>query len=326
MQLSSRNLPSDILNPGTHLVPEEPTSVPDLGAIPEMTLKQAINKERQVKVPIDDPLTQDRILKLMTMENLADITLPGFAIKLIRTHGPISFKTLSEEVSKCFDALRRSDGSRYHGDFIKALKGCLSSSEVFTESEGNIWSIEETSAQQYEERTTKKIKSILSKQVRKNVKKGGKDGFSNSFLDSLNGEYEQNYKNGDMKSSAKSKDGQSQKRPSTVFDEAFEVLSMSCKAYKMEEKAEYLLQNPLKNIKLSDTPQQLAVKLGKERFIGIMQCFDYFSPIIEDYMKQKTSNNEEINPASIKNEKQDEEEIEKNLEETLEANNEEKES
>src|SRR4051794_36219097 len=76
---------------------------------------------------------KDKIHKLMRMDNLADITLAGYMIKLLRHRTKMSFRELHDDVSKCYDTLRRSDGSKYTGDLAKALKGCLTSSEIFKE-------------------------------------------------------------------------------------------------------------------------------------------------------------------------------------------------
>lgn len=109
----------------------------------------------------------------MTQENLADITLAGYLIKILRVKTKLSYKELYDEVSKCYDTLRRSDGSKYTGDLAKALKGCLTSSEIFEEVGDNVWGIREGEAKLYEEKTTKKLKALINR--KKGKKKPGDD-------------------------------------------------------------------------------------------------------------------------------------------------------
>ena len=114
----------------------------------------------------------------MQMENLADITLAGYLIKILRVKTKLSYKELYDEVSKCYDTLRRSDGSKYTGDLAKALKGCLTSSEIFVEVGENVWGIRESEAKLYEEKTTKKLKALINRKKGKTApkKQGGAGG------------------------------------------------------------------------------------------------------------------------------------------------------
>jgi len=234
---------------------------------------------------------QNKIQSIVNRDNLADITLPGYAVKLIRKNGPMSFADLAKEVSKCYQALRRSDGSKYEGDYKKALKGSLSSSDVFKE-ENNIWTINEKQAQIFEVKTTEKIKIILQKQAQKAAKK------PKSTKDALpanpSNERKKSQETGrspahssSPKGSVKSHQSQSLnvKRPADDFEKGYEVLGMSYKAFKSNQKVQYIITNPLQALVGDEKPQDMLQKLGKERFLGMMQCFEYFLPILESHMK-----------------------------------------
>jgi len=274
----------------------ESVSIPKLELEEDAPVKRAIRNEKNSKTSLEDPLTQSRLQRLLELDNLADITLPGYTIKLIRLNGPTSFREISEEVAKCYSVLRRSDGTKYHGDFIKALKGCLSSSGVFIEQQANVWGINEAQAQLYESRTTEKIKTVLQRQVSKNLK--------DPVLEDLNRRPEQaekhennengNKNGGSLKIVGKlpnSKDWKN-KRSASDIDKMFTLFQSTCKFFKNDAKAESAFQEPFKNLKGEETPEQLSQKLGKERLIGALQCFDYFSPIIEDYMRLKAASSD----------------------------------
>lgn len=224
------------------------------------------------------------------MDNLADITLQGYAIKLIRFNGPMAFNDIAFDVSKCYDALRRSDGSKYTGDFKKALKGSLTSSDIFQEMEGSIWTINETKAKIYETKTTEKIKQLISKQKQKGVKKTGKR-INDSLKDNENSERndvalsESSRSDLNRQSSSQSLN---KKRAFEEYSKVFDTLNMSLKAYKMEDKANYFLPNSLNEIKGTETLDHLSQKFGKDKMNGILECFHYFLPILEEYMSIKS--------------------------------------
>jgi len=235
---------------------------------------------------------QNKIQSIVSRDNLADITLPGYAVKLIRKNGPMSFADLAQEVSKCYQALRRSDGSKYEGDYKKALKGSLSSSDVFKEEANNIWTVNEKQAQIFEVKTTEKIKSILQKQAQKAAKK--QKSTKEALPANPTNERKKSQEGGrspaqssSPKGSVKSHQGQSLnvKRPADDFEKGYEVLAMSYKAFKSNQKVQYMIANPLEALVGDEKPQEMLQKLGKERFLGMMQCYEYFLPILESHMK-----------------------------------------
>jgi len=291
-------------------VNKENSLIPRLELEGDDSIKVALENEESLTKSLEDPLTQSRIQRLLELDNLADITLPGYAIKLIRLNGSTTFQEIAEEVAKCYHALRRSDGTKYHGDYIKALKGCLSSSGVFVEQRPNKWVINEAQAHVYESRTTEKIKSMLQKQVSKNLKDGIQTDFGQSTETAEKLEkYEKSEKlekpekhennetgnkNGNSKGIVKSTNSKDtkNKRSSSDLDRMFALFSTTCKVYKKENKTENIFQDPFKNIKGGETLEQITNKIGKERLIGALQCFDYFSPIIEDYMRMKAASSD----------------------------------
>jgi len=75
------------------------------------------------------------------------------------------------------------------------------------------------------------------------------------------------------------------KRPADDFEKGYEVLAMSYKAFKSNQKVQYMITNPLEALVGDEKPQEMLQKLGKERFLGMMQCYEYFLPILESHMK-----------------------------------------
>jgi hypothetical protein len=310
----------------------------------------------------ESSVIQEKIQQLMKMENLADITLAGYLIKLLRNRIKLSYKELYDEVSKCYDTLRRSDGSKYTGDLAKALKGCLTSSEIFKEVGENVWTIREKEAKMYEEKTTKKLKALINRKKGKTVRKQASKEATHDFDDEsqISSTGEPNDRGDDFsdekvpekvekpervekiekpiipektpekvveskpvempveepkkvenpvkvdkpekvekiekvekveKQDKKDKLNKKPKREKENYEQVFRMLDLCCKAIKGNDNTANLIVNPFKNLKGTETLDELWQTIGADQFIGILQCFDYFSPIIEDYLKIKPSKN-----------------------------------
>lgn len=236
---------------------------------------------------VDLAAMKDKIQKLMRMENLADITLAGYMIKLCRQRTKMSFRELHDEVSKCYDTLRRSDGSKYTGDLAKALKGCLTSSEIFKEVGENVWSIREKEAKMYEDKTTKKLKTLINKKKGRSGRKkgGGQDEEAESDDDGSGSDAESDDSMGGLDKSMPVK----KVKPSGgKYDKMYNMLEIYARDVKANESTASLIQNPLGSLNENDTTEEALKKVGNERFLGILECFEYFAPFLQEYLQQNS--------------------------------------
>lgn len=240
----------------------------------------------QVPSQVDLAAMKDKIQRLMRMENLADITLAGYMIKLCRQRTKMSFRELHDEVSKCYDTLRRSDGSKYTGDLAKALKGCLTSSEIFKEVGENVWAIREKEAKMYEDKTTKKLKTLINKKKGRSGRKkgGGQDEEAESDDDMSGSEAGSD----DSMELDKSMPAKKVKPTGGKYDKMYNMLEIYAKDIKANEVTAGLIQNPLERLGEHDTTEDALKKVGNERFLGILECFEYFSPLLQEYLQHNS--------------------------------------
>lgn len=98
-----------------------------------------------------------------------DNTLVGKIIEVLRkmhsidvTIGqerrPLSRDEIHQKISNCFNDLRKSDGTKYKGDRVKALNGALYSTGIFHK-ENDLWSIREEEIESYERKTRIKLEN-----------------------------------------------------------------------------------------------------------------------------------------------------------------------
>jgi len=223
---------------------------------------------------------KEKIGKIMKMENLADITLAGYMIKLMRYKNKLSFKELHDEVCKCYDTLRRSDGSKYTGDVAKALKGCLTSSEIFKEVGDNVWAIREKEAKLYEEKTTKKLKTLINK-------KKGRSGRKKESDNEEDGDSDDNLSESDHGSA---ESGDEKALPAKKVKQSngeYQKVAYALEAAKNKLRGpDASTQNLIDLINITDTPEDLAQKIGNDRFQGIIDCYEFFYPILQEHLKQ----------------------------------------
>src|SRR4051794_1459535 len=62
--------------------------------------------------------------KIDSLKDLAELTLPGFIIKLLREKKELTLEDILKEVSPVYSNLRRTNGTKYNGELINAIKGC----------------------------------------------------------------------------------------------------------------------------------------------------------------------------------------------------------
>jgi len=220
---------------------------------------------------------KEKIGKIMKMENLADITLAGYMIKLMRYKNKMSFKELHDEVCKCYDTLRRSDGSKYTGDVAKALKGCLTSSEIFKEVGDNVWAIREKEAKLYEDKTTKKLKTLINK---KKGRSGRKKESDNEDGDSDDGSDSEHGSTASVEDKALA--SKKLKQSNVEYQKIFQVLEASKNKLRGAEASK---NNSIDLINTNDAPEDLIQKIGNDRFQGILDCYEYFYPLLQEHLK-----------------------------------------
>lgn len=242
-----------------------------------------------------------------TVENLADITLIGSIIRLLRSRGNMHFTDIIHEISKFYHNLRRADGSKYEGNISKAVRGCLTSSKIFYSAGEDIWSIQDQQAQIYERNTTQKVKALLTKKRTKVGRKPKEDSIEANS-------------NQDLKKKLNSADDESEiktrkkaKRSSEKYQQMYDLLNNCSKALKANDGTAHLIQSPFKGLKGNENMHEIWQKIGSDRFVGMMQCFEYFSPIIEEHLKKQNIDSEKNKPVSLENIKMDLSNLYKNV-------------
>jgi hypothetical protein len=263
------NLPPNLR--GLHLPPPEMMGAGQADA----------SKQHQLN-PVDLSAMKDKISKIMRLENLADITLAGYMIKLMRYKNKMSFKELHDEVSKCYDTLRRSDGSKYTGDLAKALKGCLTSSEIFKEAGDNVWAIREKEAKLYEEKTTKKLKTLINKKKgRSGRKKEGQEGEGGSDDDLSDSE---GGSDDDSLDPEKTLSAKKVKQSAIEYHKVSNLLDSSAKKLRGSQTPG---QNILEAFGASENTEEFVQKIGNDRFQGILDCYEYFYPLLQEQLSKQ---------------------------------------
>jgi hypothetical protein len=259
----------------------------------ETNSKKNINRNEQESIFSEITLTsqnlQEEEIPIINKDNLSEMTLTGYLIKLLRKNGKMNYEHLHQEISKVLPNLCRSDGSKYQGNTSKIIKACLTSSNVFKESDKNIWEIQEEEAREYEEKTNKKLKEIFQKKRLRNRKKGDSSKPINLEDEKETQNFSENNTNHqkgfEIRKQVKEK--RRYKRPREKYEIVADLLKRCCKALKSDKRYAYLIKNPFKKLKGNETLEFLWQKLGKDRFFGILQCFDYFYPLIDDQLKGK---------------------------------------
>jgi len=239
---------------------------------------------QQVPNPVDLAVMKDKIHRIMKMENLADITLAGYMIKLLRSKTKMSFRELHDEVSKSYDTLRRSDGTKYTGDLAKALKGCLTSSEIFKEVGDNVWGIREKEAKLYEEKTTKKLKTLINKKKGRSGRKKESDQEGEAESDDdLSGSDNESIDSMEMDRSMPVK---KVKYSVMEYQKIYNLLETSLKKFKGVDGGNPSGTNIFESLTEIETPESALLKIGNDKFMGILDCFEYFRPYIQESLKK----------------------------------------
>jgi len=244
---------------------------------------QRLDPSKQLN-PVDLSAMKDKITRIMKLENLADITLAGYMIKLMRYKNKMSFKELHDEVSKCYDTLRRSDGSKYTGDLAKALKGCLTSSEIFKEAGDNVWAIREKEAKLYEEKTTKKLKTLINKKKgRSGRKKEGQEGEAGSDDDLSDSEGGGGGSDDDSVDPEKTLSAKKVKQSAIEYHKVSNLLDGA----KKSRASQSSVQNILESLGAGETSEEFVTRIGNDRFQGMIDCYEYFFPLIQEQLAKQ---------------------------------------
>lgn len=250
----------------------------DADSVPEKYIEYNAEEEISLSKNIEDDKIMDPFPnQFLNMQNLSDITLPGYVIKLLAIKNRLTFEEVVIEVSKVYPTLRRSDGSKYTGNIDKTVRACLTTLDAFKEVDGIYWTIRQEQAQMYQEKTTEKLKNILSQ------KKKNKIGIEGN----INPQGNEISEGQNEKKAEKLKPKRRYKRKCEKYEQIYNLLDDCSKVIKSDTKTKYLLDNPFKRVKGNETSQSLWKKLGPERMMGIVQCFEFFSPVIHEYIKKK---------------------------------------
>jgi len=67
-------------------------------------------------------------------------------------------------------------------------------------------------------------------------------------------------------------------------------LNKCSKELKKNENMKFVTKNPFRGVSGNENLFQMWQKLGGDRFVGMMQCFEYFGPIIEEYLELRGKN------------------------------------
>ena len=243
-------------------------------------------------------------------QNLAEITLPGYLVKLLRINLKMNFKNLLEEVSKIYDTLRKSDGTKYEADKTKAIKGSLTSSEMFINIGNNQWSLNDELAKIYETKTAHKIKKLIikrnSNRKDKAIKRAERKLQAQNALADMNGDDNlldsQNSLNLNKVEDPPqvNKSRKRYRRKQEKYELIYNMLNGCTKALKQNNTTIHLLKNPFKGYTGRETMDDIWKSLGPEKVIGILQCFEYFSPLLEEALIDKNKIHNRSNKATEK--------------------------
>ena len=246
-------------------------------------------------------------------QNLAEITLPGYLIKLLRISSKMNFKKLLEEVSKIYDTLRKSDGTKYEADKTKAIKGSLTSSEMFINIGNNQWSLNDELAKIYETKTAQKIKKLIikrnSNRKDKAIKRAERKMHAQNALAVMNDddknddnllESQHSLNPSKLEDPQVNKSRKRYRRKQEKYELIYNVLNGCTKALKQNNATIHLLKNPFKGFTGTETMDDIWKSIGPEKVIGILQCFEYFSPLLEEALIDKNKIHNRSNKATEK--------------------------
>jgi hypothetical protein len=118
---------------------------------------------------------------------LAENTLPGLLISLMhKENSPDHLNYLLPFVYSKYDELRRSNGSKYHGDVNKVLKSTLTSSGIFFKTVDGRYYFKEKEAVEFLIKTSEKV---LTKKLTKEKKESKSSSYSNTSFKSKKKKY-----------------------------------------------------------------------------------------------------------------------------------------
>ncbi|GJQ10893.1 hypothetical protein GpartN1_g2684.t1 [Galdieria partita] len=103
------------------------------------------------------------------------MTLPLCILEFMRNIGrPVTEEEILEQAKKKYSILRKSDGSRYKENQIRAVKGSLCSTGIFMKADqnGKEWIVNEEAAKQYEAKMLQKHGNLSRKWHSWNTRKG----------------------------------------------------------------------------------------------------------------------------------------------------------
>eukprot|EP00743_Colponemidia_sp_Colp-15_P004414 GILK01004760.1.p1 GENE.GILK01004760.1~~GILK01004760.1.p1 ORF type:complete len:346 (-),score=46.27 GILK01004760.1:295-1260(-) len=195
------------------------------------------------------------------MEELVEKTLPGFLIKFVRGKGTATEEEMFQEVIKVYDDLRKPDGTRYKGTIEKSIRGSLYANNLFERAEDGTWKVKEPESSLYE------------RQVGERMMKRQREKF-----DQLQHRGQRKRRIGDEGQALVARPRK--QRKSTKKQAIIEMLDNFSKHLMGEADWKVCFNNPFKGFKGTESEQDLWKKLGHERFIGVMQTYNYFKDML----------------------------------------------
>eukprot|EP01016_Furgasonia_blochmanni_P045223 TRINITY_DN6347_c0_g1_i2.p1 TRINITY_DN6347_c0_g1~~TRINITY_DN6347_c0_g1_i2.p1 ORF type:complete len:476 (+),score=70.58 TRINITY_DN6347_c0_g1_i2:149-1576(+) len=236
-------------------------------------------------------------------DNVAEITLTGYLIKLIRQNGGYNTEdSLAEGVKKIIDFLRRPDGSKYSGDVMRTVRGCLFSNNLFfrvSHSEDE-WGIKEDLAKQFEEQTARKIMRKIENKEKRKISKKEKLLVDNERIAKINTDDQdidilgRDVDFGGPGEMMKTDLGKRRryKKKKEKYELAVKLMDKCCAYIKQNKLGTNLLKNPFRFFNGNESFEEIWQKLGGgEKAIGILQCFEFFQPLIGEALYKTNEKN-----------------------------------
>jgi len=172
---------------------------------------------------------------------------------------------LCREVRKVYTELRKPDGTKYVGDLERAVRGSLASTRLF-EKDGDGWALREEEFRVYEQRLTERA---ARQEEEKMAKRKSREGTE----DEPRAKRKYSKKPGTPGTRVK----KGAKREAII-----EMLTQFSEHLRDQPNWQTCFQNPFKSFKGSESEDDVWKKLGNERFVFMLQMFNYLDDIVRN--------------------------------------------
>mmetsp|Transcript_15190 Transcript_15190/g.30875 ORF Transcript_15190/g.30875 Transcript_15190/m.30875 type:complete len:346 (-) Transcript_15190:1183-2220(-) len=200
------------------------------------------------------------------LKGVASRTLPVVLANFMRTSGkPALEEELYREVEKVYGELRKTDGARYTGNLERAIRGSLCSTGLF-QKVGDGWALREEEARAYEQRLLARAVRQEEGRVTKRKQRPTEVGEPSDV-------------NKKRKYTRKANCTPRSKR-GTRRECIIEMLTRFSGNLRKEQNWQSCFLNPFKSFKGTESEDEVWKKLGNDRFIFMLQMFNYLGDII----------------------------------------------